>query len=68
MVAVWAWADKGHCRTNCEIHGDGILDTYSWKLCNHYSVMHKQSTPWYTGGSILWKVETKVMYVASPSM
>ena len=33
-VAVWAWADKGHCRTNFEIHGDKILDTCSWKLCN----------------------------------
>ena len=33
-VAVWAWADKGHCRTNFEIHGDEILDTCSWKLCN----------------------------------
>ena len=54
-VAVWAWSDKGHCRTNFEIHGDEILDTCSWKLCYHYSFMHKQCTPWYTGESILWK-------------
>ena len=33
-VAVWAWAVKGHCRTNCEILRDKILDTCSWKLCN----------------------------------
>ena len=45
-VAVWAWADKGHCRTNCEIHGDEILDTCSWKLCNHYSFMHSMIHRW----------------------
>ena len=45
-VAVWARdKDKGHCRTNVEINGDEILDTCSWKLCNHYSLMHKQCTP-----------------------
>ena len=65
-VAVWAWADKGHCRTNFEIHGDEILDTCSWKLCNHYLFMHIQCTPWYTGGSIIWKGETKV--IAPPSL
>ena len=66
-VAVWAWADKGHCRTNCEIHWDEILDTCSWKLCNHYSFMHKQCTPWYTGVSILWKGGNKG-YLCSTSI
>ena len=47
---------------------DKILDTCSWKLCNHYSFMQKQCTPWYTGGSILWKGETKAIYVAPPSL
>ena len=68
IVAVWAWADKDHCKPNCEIQVDKILDTCSWKLCNHYSFMHKQSTPWYTAGSILWKGETKTIYVAPPSL
>ena len=68
IVAVWAWADKGHCRSNCEIHGDKTLDTCSWKLCNLYLIMHKQCTPWYIGGSILWKGEAKAIYVAPPSL
>ena len=38
--------DKGHCRTNCEIHGDEILETCSWKLCNHYSFMHSMIHRW----------------------
>ena len=63
-VAVLAWTDKGHCRPNCEMHGDKILDECSWKLCNNYSFMHDQCSPWHTGGSVLWKGETKAIYVA----